>query len=182
VYLPSSRRDELVATLSSLGTDAFAPNVTTLLGAEALRTLSSPRLDPAQQPSDFHSSYHSWPSIASFLHILAHDFSDLAQLVRLGTTSEGRIIWGIRVSRPPRPRPGPPRQGGDNKLGMVISGGQHAREVGRLLLSLLSAAERACRLSGSRPRPFCLWHTLFSTWHRPKCPSPPSIGFWTCGM
>ncbi|MCP4251624.1 MAG: hypothetical protein GY778_31690 [bacterium] len=70
---------------------------------------------------DFFLDYHPYDtgrgSIVWYLHELVKRHPYLASLVDVGTTLEGRTIWGVRISN-----------GGGDKPGVVYFGGQHARE------------------------------------------------------
>lgn len=95
--------------------------------------------------STFHSTYHPLYEIDAFLHELVELRPDIVRLVNLGHSGEGREMMGITISTdepafaPPRRRKGKNRKGQEEevppKLGFVVVGAQHAREVSGTRLS-----------------------------------------------
>lgn len=68
------------------------------------------------------AGYHTYESMASELKQLAEKNPDIAKLVSLGKTYEGRDIWALKVSS------GAQSDDTRNKPGIVITGCHHARE------------------------------------------------------
>lgn len=72
----------------------------------------------AAPTKDFHSTYHSLDAIQAFMQLLAADYSDMANIITVSTSAEGRPIKALKVSR----------ESDYQKKGFLIIGGQHARE------------------------------------------------------
>ncbi len=68
--------------------------------------------------SPYASAYPSAAQVEAKLADLEQSYPDLAERVALGTSEEGRTIWALRVGRGQR----------DQKPGVMVVGGQHARE------------------------------------------------------
>jgi extracellular matrix protein 14 len=92
----------------------------------------------------FHESYHPLYEINSFLNKLSDAHPNITRLVNLGLSAEGRSMTGIAISTGPYTNQGGGGVGRGNiggkrnkkheirqglKLGFVIVGAQHAREV-----------------------------------------------------
>ncbi len=100
----------------------------------------------AMREDNWHRDYHTFDEITAYMRMLEHSYPTHAQLVQLGTTHEGRPILGLKISddlplptpepqpepQPePEPQPDPPANltaSAHGKLGIVVTGGQHARE------------------------------------------------------
>ena len=95
----------------------------------------------------FHDSYHPLPQIENFMQELVDAHPETARLINLGRSAEGRDILGLTISigdddeseefngekkkrKKKKKKKGPRKQ--KEKLGFVIQGAQHAREVFRL--------------------------------------------------
>jgi len=61
--------------------------------------------------------YRTYEEYVSFLNGLAAAYPDLAEVVSLGTSIEGRNLWALRITGP-----------GNDKPGVLSHGCQHARE------------------------------------------------------
>ena len=72
--------------------------------------------------STFHSSYHPLSDINKFMHDIANLHPDIVNLVPLGHSGEAREMYAMSISRKSENTP-------RRKLGFLISGAQHAREV-----------------------------------------------------
>lgn len=84
--------------------------------------------------STFHATYHTLPDIENFTSQLAELHPDLVKLVSIGHSAEGREMIALEVSKD---KAFQKRDGGVSgselnakKVGFVITGAQHAREVG----------------------------------------------------
>ncbi|GAC71234.1 zinc carboxypeptidase [Moesziomyces antarcticus T-34] len=94
----------------------------------------------AMREDKWHRDYHTFDEITAYMRMLEHSYPTHAQLVQLGTTHEGRPILGLKISDDlpvptpdpqPEPQPDPPANttaSARGKLGIVVTGGQHARE------------------------------------------------------
>lgn len=97
----------------------------------------------------FHESYHPNYEIDMFIAELAESFPELVTVIKLGHSAEARELFGLKLSR---------NAGGKGRMGFVINGAQHAREVRTTagLLFVLSQPFELCsglqlpRLSTSR--------------------------------
>ena len=82
----------------------------------------------------YHAFYHPLSEIENFMEDLATAHPSLVQLVPLGHSGEGREMVGLKISKDASPSPFLQSQSGRSsstkKLGFVITGAQHAREVG----------------------------------------------------
>ena len=90
----------------------------------------------------FHDSYHPLSQIESFMLELVDTHPETARLINLGRSAEGRDVLGLTIStgyddeseednaetRSRRKKKKGPRKQRE-KLGFVIQGAQHAREV-----------------------------------------------------
>ncbi|UCE60735.1 MAG: IPTL-CTERM sorting domain-containing protein [Phycisphaerales bacterium] len=65
----------------------------------------------------FFQDFRTYSEYVTFLTDLAAAYPDLAELISLGTSIEGRTLWTLRITGP-----------GTNKPGVLFHGGQHARE------------------------------------------------------
>lgn len=84
--------------------------------------------------STFHAEYHPLYEIDEFITQLAASYPNEAHVVRLGHTGEGREMLGLTLSRSTTKSNGNDLKGKSHKLGFVITGAQHAREVPTLSL------------------------------------------------
>jgi hypothetical protein len=89
----------------------------------------------------FHDSYHPLSQIESFMQDLADAHPETASLIKFGRSAEGRDILGLTIStgddesdevdgakkKKKNKKKGPKKH--KEKLGFVIQGAQHAREV-----------------------------------------------------
>ena len=89
----------------------------------------------------FHDSYHPLPQTENFMQELVDAHPETARLINLGRSAEGRDILGLTISTgvdddveegnglggKKRKKKGSRKQ--KEKLGFVILGAQHAREV-----------------------------------------------------
>jgi len=94
------------------------------------------------QNSTFHDVYHPLEEVQTFLTQLAATFPESARLSKFGHSAEGRSVIALTISsggyvdkkkgdgskQRKRKKTRPPLQEGE-KLGIVIVGAQHAREV-----------------------------------------------------
>ena len=91
----------------------------------------------------FHVDYHPLAEVQSFIKQLAATYPNITRLVTLGLSAEGREIHGLTIStgsynggeedegsgrKKKSPKKTPIAHDGE-KLGFVIVGAQHAREV-----------------------------------------------------
>lgn len=83
--------------------------------------------------STYHSSYHPLWEVDAFIHELARLYPETASVFELGHSAEGREMWGLKISRQSSAN-----ESATPKLGFVITGAQHAREV-RSFLSFCAA-------------------------------------------
>jgi len=68
---------------------------------------------------EWFEDYHPYADIVGYLSGLATNYPSLAQMVNVGTTVEGRTIWGLRIASPTLPAHAP---------AVVYFAGVHARE------------------------------------------------------
>jgi murein tripeptide amidase MpaA len=86
------------------------------------------------EADDFFTKYRTYKEHETFLQGLVNQYPDLATLVSIGKTVEGRSIWGLVITSKKQ----------TNKPGIFLNGGQHAREwispstVAYIAYSLLS--------------------------------------------
>ena len=82
--------------------------------------------------STFHATYHTLPDIEDFITNLSELHPDLVEVVSIGHTAEGREMVALEISRDKglRKRGGSSNSDLAKKVGFVITGAQHAREVG----------------------------------------------------
>jgi extracellular matrix protein 14 len=78
--------------------------------------------------SPYHTSYHPLFEIDSFLYALEREHPELVEVFRVGISGEGRDLLGVRISKGGGGRRGVGKKAG-GKMGFVITGAQHAREV-----------------------------------------------------
>uniref|UniRef100_V5EDM5 Inactive metallocarboxypeptidase ECM14 n=2 Tax=Kalmanozyma brasiliensis (strain GHG001) TaxID=1365824 RepID=V5EDM5_KALBG len=92
----------------------------------------------------WHHEYHSFDEIVEYMRMLQQSYPSHAKVIEIGKTHEGRPILALQISNgldapappsppsdpEPEPQPDPPSNisSTDQKLGIVITGGQHARE------------------------------------------------------
>lgn len=88
-----------------------------------------------QEP--WHQDYHTLDEIEAYMRLLERTYSTHAQVIEIGQTHEGRSILALKLGSDlpiPSPRPDPPTNTTavptlrPEKLGIVMTGGQHARE------------------------------------------------------
>lgn len=92
----------------------------------------------------FHESYHPLDEVQSFIKQLADAYPHITQLVHIGQSAEGREMKGLTISTGPynmsssllgeglrgaNKTKKTPTPNDGRKLGFVIVGAQHAREV-----------------------------------------------------
>ncbi len=77
----------------------------------------------------YHAVYHPLYEIESFMEDLSSSNPSLVQLVNLGHSSEGREMMGMKISKESTLLSSG-RSSSTKKAGFVITGAQHAREVG----------------------------------------------------
>src|SRR5262245_28760192 len=95
--------------------DDLAPLLTAQFGARAA-TLSS---DASAMGPDFFAHYHPYDEIVAYMQQLVAAYPRLASMVEVGTTVEGRTIYGLRITSHPRRKRTPT---------LVVWATQHARE------------------------------------------------------
>ena len=66
----------------------------------------------------FFDAYRTYDEHVAFMNDLVATYPDLATMVNLGESWEGRILWAIRITGP-----------GDDKPGVMYHGGQHGNEI-----------------------------------------------------
>jgi hypothetical protein len=66
----------------------------------------------------FFDAYRTYDEHVAFLNDLAAQYPDLAEMVDLGSSVEGRPLWAIRITGP-----------GTGKPGVMYHGGQHGNEL-----------------------------------------------------
>lgn len=76
--------------------------------------------------STYHSVYHPLYEIEGFVETVARTHPHLVQLVNLGHSAEGREMTAMRISRSDD---GLRKASRKEKVGFVLTGAQHAREV-----------------------------------------------------
>lgn len=86
-------------------------------------------LPPLSSP--YHTSYHPLFEIDSFLYALEREHPELVEVFRVGISGEGRDLLGVRISKGGEGGRGVGKKEG-GKMGFVITGAQHAREVSTL--------------------------------------------------
>ena len=81
--------------------------------------------------STYHALYHPLYEIEDFMNEMARSYPDLVELVNLGHTGEGREMVAMKLSKAAPSLQGEgPYPNSVRKTGFVITGAQHAREVG----------------------------------------------------
>jgi extracellular matrix protein 14 len=106
----------------------------------------NPNTNWTSQPpstSSYHAAYHPLFEIEAFLRELAREYPGLVTLVKVGMSGEGREVWGVRVSSSEREdgKEGKRKGEGEGKMGFVITGAQHAREVSPIIPHQLDSYE-----------------------------------------
>ncbi|CDU25635.1 related to ECM14-involved in cell wall biogenesis and architecture [Sporisorium scitamineum] len=128
------------------------------------------RTEEAVRSQEWHRDYHTFDEISSYMHMLEEGYPGYAKVVEIGKTHEGRPILALKVSKgleadpqppspspptdpnpepepEPEPQPDPPSNATSvpiskaAKLGIVITGGQHAREWISTSASLFFASD-----------------------------------------
>lgn len=89
-----------------------------LAGFTVVQVLLMKQGDVVEPPQ---SSYFDPQEIASFLQQIAIDHSDITQLIQVGHTFEGRVIWGIEISDNPGVI--------EDEPAIQFNGQHHAREL-----------------------------------------------------
>jgi hypothetical protein len=71
------------------------------------------------------TKYHTWEEVESYLDAVANDpqFSDIVELMSIGTSREGKPLWVLRISKE-----GIIGKDPDSKPAAFIMGAHHARE------------------------------------------------------
>ncbi len=98
------------------------------------------------------ADFHNYDEVTEKLNSLVSEFKEYAELINVGSTTEGRTVWGVRVSGNLTKK---------NELpGIAIMGGHHAREhlsvdtplrqLERILTEYRSGNERIQRIVNSR--------------------------------
>jgi hypothetical protein len=67
---------------------------------------------------DWHTAYHDYNATADWIKGLANQYKNLATLVQVGTSTQGRAMWGLKITG----------AGTQKKPQIFIDGGIHARE------------------------------------------------------
>lgn len=75
--------------------------------------------EQAAAPRGWFDAYHAYDDIVTYLNQLAASYPDLAAVINVGTSLEGRTIWGLRIAGPALPPTSP---------AVVYFAGLHARE------------------------------------------------------
>lgn len=137
------------------------------------------------QAKAWHKNYHTFDEITDYMRMLEQSYPSHAKVIQIGSTHEGRPILALKISNglptDPQPSPEPPTEPpsepepepqpdppfnisasaatASGKLGIVITGGSHAREWISTSTSLFFASD--------------LLQAAFGNPHPPP-PSPPS--------
>jgi murein tripeptide amidase MpaA len=90
-------------------------NIQDDIDAERARLAAAGRADP--RGDTWFEDFKNFDDIIAKLEAMAQDRPDLASLIDIGDSIEGRDIWAIRITGP-----------GDDKPGVLYDGTQHARE------------------------------------------------------
>ena len=88
---------------------------------------------PSLSNSTYHASYHTLDDIYSFLRDLAAVYPDKVKIVPLGHTGESRELYALEIGSS-NSKSHDPNGETNEKLSFLITGTQHAREVGRIML------------------------------------------------
>lgn len=130
-------------TLLTSSPSSFAPHNT----VSSLAALSGDRVTTLADP--IHDSYHSYSSIVAILQLFASDYPSLATLFVLGESSQGRPIYGIKITKKDHVLKSDASL--KEKMGFVLIGASHGREwiapstllyiIHNLLLSASVASE-----------------------------------------
>jgi murein tripeptide amidase MpaA len=75
-------------------------------------------LPASSDAADWHTAYHDYNATAAWLNDLANQYKSIASLVIIGRTTQGRNMWGLRITG----------QGTQKKPQIFLDGGIHARE------------------------------------------------------
>ncbi|KAG8875177.1 putative metallocarboxypeptidase ecm14 [Tulasnella sp. 331] len=122
IYFPSSV--SVPSYFNTRNHTTITPTTETLSSSSAPSAAKSgPWNASSLSACTFHNVYHTQSEIYSFIHQLAEENSDVAELITLGRTSEGRDILALSISK----------HGRGSKLKkpkkrLIIQGAQHARE------------------------------------------------------
>ncbi|MBK9128759.1 MAG: hypothetical protein IPM13_13310 [Phycisphaerales bacterium] len=91
------------------------PNIQELIDAERAAIDAEPEVDP--RDATWFTNYKDNPAIIAKLQQMVADRPEIASLIDIGNTVEGRDIWCLRIASP-----------GGNKPAILFNGTQHARE------------------------------------------------------
>jgi carboxypeptidase A1 len=115
----------LLNTAKSLGLEfeVFIEDLQTEIDREETEQLAAlevakEKVDQVGADPSFFTAYQQFEDIQAFYKSLASNYSSLAKYIEIGTTVEGRPIFGLVVGGPSNA----------SKPGVVFNGGQHARE------------------------------------------------------
>lgn len=133
IYLPPSH-DHIFSTLGSVGlpyNDSSilpslldtAPKVSSSVQSWSLMSLTN---------STFHEDYHPLGDVGRFVDELVELHPNLVTRTNIGHSSEGREMYALTISRPKAN--GTNTSGYARRVGFVLTGAQHAREVSSLVL------------------------------------------------
>lgn len=150
-------------------TGTLRPRVTTLVDdldklISAQRRSSGRNLGASMRGKAWHRDYHTFDEITAYMHMLEQSYPSHAQVIEIGKTHEGRPILALKISNDlptdpepptqpepepqPEPQPDPPANittssstTTTGKLGIVITGGSHAREWISTSTSLFFASD-----------------------------------------
>lgn len=90
---------------------------------------------PSLSNTTYHASYHTLDDIYGFLRDLAAVYPDKVKIIPLGHTGESRELYALEIGSSNTKSHGPKGETSTNeKLSFLITGTQHAREVGRMSL------------------------------------------------
>ncbi|CBQ72304.1 related to ECM14-involved in cell wall biogenesis and architecture [Sporisorium reilianum SRZ2] len=151
--------DEIMASLmqpfageEQIGARTMIEDLGVLVAAQQGR-VDEARTEEALRSQAWHRDYHTFDEIVAYMHVLEQGYPGYARVVEIGKTHEGRPILALQVSSglgvqppspepPTEPQPGPPANATSSaKLGIVITGGQHAREWISTSASLFFASD-----------------------------------------
>lgn len=134
IYAPA-QSDPLPSELMNIS------HVSSTIGAQpvAYSTVNANWNLPSFANSTYHGNYHPLYEIDEFIQEVAELNPNLVQLHRIGHSAEGREMIAITLSAPST---NPTERGlpGPGKLGFVIVGAQHAREVRTFFIYLIHSS------------------------------------------
>lgn len=125
---------------------------------DRLSTAVQASTEALRRSSAWHREYHTLDEITQYMKALEQGYPSHARVVEIGITHEGRPILALEISNglevpeppqqppptEPQPQPDPPSNVSSTKaqkLGIVITGGQHAREWISTSASLFFASD-----------------------------------------